>query len=320
VKIHGFPRRVLKGLQQVPLPPNLLQAFLLPLMRPDMVAQTANELSTKPKSRLVTRQHLATRITHWIWAICLFFLLLSGLQIFNAHPGLYIGKEAGFTYSNDVLTIGSDKSGDTPKGITTILGHSFDTTGVLGLSGTGDDVVEAAFPPALTIPSHQDLATGRIVHFFFAWILVVTLLSWLALSLRNRHLKKDILLKTADIKGLPADVVDHVRLRFHHGTRYTPLQKIAYAGVLFVLFPLIILTGFCMSPGIDSVLPWLLDIFGGRQSARTIHFVTMTLLVLFFVIHMVMIVAAGPINELRSIITGRYRIQVPAQGSNAHEK
>jgi thiosulfate reductase cytochrome b subunit len=280
-----------------------------------MVAQGLTPSSPKPKTRLVTRQHLATRITHWIWAICLFFLLLSGLQIFNAHPGLYIGKEAGFTYSNDVLTISSDSSGDTPKGITTVLGHNFDTTGFLGVSGSGDSIVEAAFPPALTIPSQQDLATGRIVHFFFACILVVTLLSWLALSLRNRHLKKDIVPKGADIKGLPADVADHVRFRFHHGTRYTPLQKLAYAGVLFVLFPLIILTGFCMSPGIDSVLPWLVDLFGGRQTARTIHFVTMTLLVLFFVIHMAMILAAGPINELRSIITGRYRIRVPARGN-----
>ena len=285
-----------------------------------MVTQKSLGSPTKPRSRLITRQYLATRITHWIWAICLFFLLLSGLQIFNAHPGLYIGKEAGFTYSNDVLTISSDTSGDTPKGITTILGHAFNTTGVLGISGSGDDLVDSAFPPALTIPSHQDLATGRVVHFLFAWILVATLLTWLVLSLRNRHLKKDILLKRADIAGLPSDIADHARFRFHHTTRYSPLQKIAYAGVLFVLFPLIILTGFCMSPGINSALPWLLDIFGGRQTARTIHFITMSLLVLFFIIHMAMIVAAGPINELRSIITGRYRIAGTKPGSTHNEK
>ncbi len=285
-----------------------------------MVAQESLGSPKKPRSRLIIRQHLATRITHWVWAICLFFLLLSGLQIFNAHPGLYIGKEAGFTYSNDVFTIGSDTSGDPPKGVTTILGHAFDTTGILGISGSGDDVVDAAFPPALTIPSHQDLATGRVVHFFFAWILVATLLTWLVLSLRNRHLKKDILLKGSDITGLPADIADHARFRFHHTTRYSPLQKIAYAGVLFVLFPLIILTGFSMSPGIDSALPWLLDIFGGRQTARTIHFITMSLLVLFFIIHMAMILAAGPINELRSIITGRYRIQASKNGSHRDEK
>lgn len=279
-----------------------------------------DHLSPAPRSRLVMRQHLATRVTHWIWAICLFFLLLSGLQIFNAHPGLYLGKESGFTYANDVLTITADTSGKSPKGVTTILGHAFDTTGLLGVSGAGDNLVQSAFPPALTIPSRQDLATGRIVHFSFAWILVVTLLAWLALSLRNRHLKKDILLKKSDFSGLPADISDHLRFRFHHGTRYTPLQKIAYAGVLFVLFPLIVLTGFCMSPGIDSVLPWLVELFGGRQTARTIHFLTMTLLVLFFIVHMLMILAAGPINELRSIITGRYRIAAKRAGSKSDGK
>jgi thiosulfate reductase cytochrome b subunit len=78
--------------------------------------------------------------------------------------------------------------------------------------------------------------------------------------------------------------------------------------VLFVLFPLIILTGLCMSPGMNAVLPWLPELFGGRQSARTVHFITMALLVAFFVVHMAMIVLAGPLNELRSIITGRYRL------------
>jgi thiosulfate reductase cytochrome b subunit len=77
--------------------------------------------------------------------------------------------------------------------------------------------------------------------------------------------------------------------------------------VFFVLFPLIILTGLTMSPGMDAAWPWLLDIFGGRQTARTIHFIVMVLLVLFFVVHIVMVVLAGPVNELRSMITGWYR-------------
>jgi thiosulfate reductase cytochrome b subunit len=226
---------------------------------------------------------------------------------------LYLGKEAGFTFANDILTITANTSGTTPKGITTILGHDFDTTGFLGLTGSGDDILDAAFPPAVTIPSVHDLATGRIVHFFFAWILVATLLAWLGSSLLNRHLRKDILPRGKDLTGLVADAKDHLLLRFHHGTRYSPLQKMTYAGVLLILFPLIVLTGFCMSPGIDSVLPWLVDLLGGRQTARTIHFFTMTLLVLFFIVHMVMILLAGPINELRSIITGRYRIETNAR-------
>jgi thiosulfate reductase cytochrome b subunit len=97
-------------------------------------------------------------------------------------------------------------------------------------------------------------------------------------------------------------------LKFIHAVRYSPLQKLAYGGVLFVLFPLIILTGLCMSPGMNAVLPWLPEFFGGRQTARTIHFITMALLVAFFFVHIAMIILAGPLNELRSIITGRYRL------------
>ena len=103
-----------------------------------------------------------------------------------------------------------------------------------------------------------------------------------------------------------------------HAVRYSPLQKLAYGGVLFVLFPLIILTGLSMSPGMNAVLPWLPELFGGRQSARTIHFIVMALLVGFFVVHMAMIILAGPLNEIRSIITGRYRLSPVAKKAAPH--
>ena len=86
------------------------------------------------------------------------------------------------------------------------------------------------------------------------------------------------------------------------------LQKFAYLGVLLVLIPLMIATGLTMSPGMDATWPWLLDLFGGRQSARSIHFITAWLLVGFIVVHLLMVVLAGPINEVRSMITGRYRL------------
>jgi thiosulfate reductase cytochrome b subunit len=258
--------------------------------------------------RLVRRQHLSTRVTHWTWALCLFFLLLSGLQIFNAHPALYVGKESGFNYDNSILEIGAAETAGIPRGLTTVFGRTFVTTGFLGLSGSGGNVTSRAFPGWLTIPSYQDLATGRVVHFFFAWILVATLLAWLILSLVNRHLRKDLLPRVRDFTGLPADVGDHLRFRLLHRPRYSPLQKLAYAGVLFIVFPLIIFTGLTMSPGMDAAFPWLLEVFGGRQTARALHFLGMLLLVLFFAVHIAMVVAAGPLNETRSMITGRYRL------------
>ena len=158
-----------------------------------------------------------------------------------------------------------------------------------------------------------------MVHFFFAWILVGTLFIWLVNALFTGHLWRDIILKPRDIRGLPRDIVDHIRLRFTHGRSYTPLQKIAYFGVFVVAFPLIILTGLTMSPGMDAAWPWLLELFGGRQTARTIHFITMLAFVLFFVVHIIMVVLAGPINELRSMITGYYKTNVHGHDSERGE-
>jgi thiosulfate reductase cytochrome b subunit len=146
-----------------------------------------------------------------------------------------------------------------------------------------------------------------VVHFFFGWLLVGTLAVWLAASAWNGHLRA-LVPTLADLRALPRDIADHARLRFHHGRGYGPLQKLAYAGVLFVLFPLLVLTGLTMSPGMNAAFPWLLDLFGGRQTARTLHFAAMLALVLFFLVHMAMILLAGPLNELRSIVTGWYRI------------
>jgi thiosulfate reductase cytochrome b subunit len=266
------------------------------------------------KGPLIYRQSIFTRVTHWVWVVCLFFLLASGLNIFNAHPTLYIGQQSAFPdlqtngqhLDNAWLNIGAIDSDKGPRGQTTLFGRSFDTTGVLGVSGDPANPDFRGFPAVATVPSYYDLGTSRVVHFFFAWILVATLLVWLVASIFNRHVA-DIPPTPRDLMHLPRDILNHLRLRFEHGRKYNVLQKLAYSAVLFVLFPLIILTGLTMSPGMDAILPWLLELFGGRQTARSIHFLAMTGLVLFFIIHIIMVVLAGPINEVRQMITGRYR-------------
>lgn len=276
------------------------------------------ELDPLEKGPLVYRQSAWTRLTHWLWAISLLFLLLSGLQIFNARPQLYIGAESGFIYDNTILRIGAVDSPEGPRGFTEIFGKRFDTTGVFGWSGPPGQERQRAFPSWLTVPSYYDLGTGRVIHFFFAWLLSITLLIWLVASLLNGHFRRDLAPRASDLRKLPRDIADHVRLRFHHTRDYNVLQKLAYAGVLFILMPLMILTGLTMSPSMNSVLPFLPDFFGGRQTARTIHFAVMLLLVAFFFIHMAMILAAGPLNELRSIITGWHRTDPPGPpASNA---
>ena len=281
----------------------------------DATPDAAEELPPQRRKKsgpLVYRQFAWTRITHWIWAISLFFLLLTGLQIFNAHPALYLGDQSGFQFENSVLVIGAEKTEGGNRGYTDVLGAKFDTTGVLGMSGPTERPRYVAFPDWATIPSHHDLATGRVIHFFFAWLLVGTLLAWLIASIVNGHFR-ELVPTFADLKRLPRDIVEHARLKFHHTREYNTLQKFTYAIVIFIFFPLMILTGLAMSPGANALLPFIPDMFGGRQTARTIHFIIMALLVLFFVVHIVMILAAGPINELRSIITGWYRTDPPAK-------
>jgi thiosulfate reductase cytochrome b subunit len=257
--------------------------------------------------RLVYRQDGLTRITHWVWAFAMFFLLLSGLQIFNARPNLYIGQQSGFGFENSILDIYAVNTPSGPQGQTKLLGQTYNTSGWLGMSGSATRPAFTAFPAWATIPSYRDLATGRVVHFFFAWVLVGTVAIWLINALFTGHLWRDIVLKPHDLRALPRDIRDHLRLRFSHGRTYTPLQKLAYFGVFVIAFPLIIATGLTMSPGMDTFAPWLTELFGGRQTARTIHFLTMVAFVLFFLVHIVMVVLAGPINELRSMITGYYR-------------
>src|SRR6185437_1108911 len=106
----------------------------------------------------------------------------------------------------------------------------------------------------------------------------------------------------AEIRG---DIAAHLRLHFHHGTgKYNFLQKLAYGLVLFILLPLMLLTGLAISPGSDAAFPWLIELFGGRQSARSIHFIVAWSLFAFLVIHVVLVLLSGPIRQIGDMITG----------------
>lgn len=233
------------------------------------------------KGALVYRHRLATRIWHWVNAVAIIVMIMSGLGIFNAHPMLYWGQ----------------------------YGANLDTPWL-----TLPD-----FPGWLTIPSQYSLAASRHWHLAFAWVLAFGLLTYFVLSLINRHLQKDLALSRAEVAPahLWDDVKKHARLDFGESVaRYNPLQKITYSLILFIVLPVIILTGLCMSPGFNAVLPWLTDLFGGRASARSIHFICMALISGFIVLHLVLVMLAGPVNEIRSMITGRFRL-TPSKGDAA---
>jgi thiosulfate reductase cytochrome b subunit len=257
----------------------------------------------------IYRHTLLVRVTHWINALCLLLLLMSGLQIFNAHPALYWGIQSAFDRPLLALTA-REGSDDSVKGVTTIFGKSFNTTGVLGASrDENGQLSERGFPSWMTIPSYQDLATGRRWHFFFAWLLVLNGAIYVGNLLLRRHLK-DFLPSAIEWRSIPTSVWQHARLRFPRGEEarhYNVLQKLAYLSVIIAL-PILILAGLTMSPAIDATFPWLLALFGGRQSARTIHFLMATYLVAFVVVHVVMVLVSGFLNNMLSMITGRYSI------------
>ncbi len=268
-----------------------------------------------PVNSLYLRHSLAIRLMHWINVIAFSLLFMSGLQIFNAHPALNWGKSS-YTAQPPVLQMGAlrDTQGRL-VGVTQILGHTFETTGVLGVSTepSGRQAVRA-FPAWITVPGTQWLAMARRWHFFFAWLLVINGVAYLLYALASRHLSRDLKPTRRDWRNLGTSIRDHVRFRHPRGveaTRYNILQKLAYLSVIFVLLPLVVLAGLAMSPGLNALLPGWVDVFGGRQSARTVHFLAAWALVAFVFIHVFEVLISGVWNNLRSMITGRYR--VPAE-------
>ena len=223
----------------------------------------------------ILRHRLAVRVTHWINVLCLSILLMSGLQIFNAHPTLNFGPTTDFARP------------------------------LLSLAPNG-------FPSWATLPEAQDLAVGRRWHFFFAWALVLNGAVYLGdLLLRGRI--RRLWPSAGDLASIPHAIVEHARLRFPRGDdalSYNALQKLAYLAAI-AAFPLLILAGLTMSPAIDAAFPWLLDAFGGRQSARAVHFLLASFLAAFVLVHLAMVVLSGLVNNVVSMITGRYRLEEP---------
>lgn len=221
------------------------------------------------KIRPRAKHNLATRLWHWTNVVALFILFMSGLNIFNAHPRLYWGSYGANT-DPAWLELGR-------------------------------------FPGWITIPGHYSLADGRLWHFFFAWVLAVSLTLFMIISLVNRHVQRDLHIRKREWnpKAIWGDIIAHLKLDFSHGAgKYNFLQKVAYISVIFVMIPLMIFTGLTMSPAMDANWNWLLTVFGGRQSARSIHFIVAWGLVGFFVVHIALVLLSGPIRQLRDMIFG----------------
>ena len=243
----------------------------------DTAVPIAFEQSAAPVAPVhsIFRHRLATRIWHWVNAVALFIMIGSGLTISNAHPRLYWGRY-GANFDHAWLQV-------------------------------------PHWPSWITIPAGYNLAVGRRWHLLFALVLAFGLLLFMVASLVNRHFQRDLRVRPGELAPghLVEDVRDHLAFRFHDRDdpgRYNTLQKLSYVATIFLLIPLMVATGLALSPGWDAGAPWLLDVFGGRQSARSIHFLTCWALIAFIAVHLALVILAGVGNELRSMVTGRWRV------------
>ena len=280
------------------------------------MATAAPPLSNpRPDSRIVLRHHWLVRLTHWLNAIAIIVLLMTGLNIFGAHPRLYWGDAGSVDQRERVwLETGASPPWRNPTGWIEIAGTRFDTTGLIGVSQSPKGTINfVAFPHWATLPSGRDLATARTWHFFFAWVIIVNGLAWLLYGLFSGRLWREILPKRRQLTRahLWHDIVEHLKLNFPKGEAalsYEVLQRFAYAGVTLVLIPTVILTGLAMSPGMDAAWPWLDQLWGGRQSARSVHFLAMIGIAGFLLLHLLLVILSGPIRQIGAMITGRMTI------------
>lgn len=233
--------------------------------------------------RTATWRHpLTARITHWINVAAVVVLLMSGLNILAAHPHLYWGLSSTF----------ADPWLSTPT-----------------------------VPDWLLIPQGRNLAEARNWHFLFAWVFVINGLIYLVWALVSGRFKRRLLPTGRELRGVWPAVKAHARFHFPADDRartYNVIQKLTYVAMVLVVLPLMLVTGLSMSPGFNAVGGVLLEIMGGRQSARTLHFIAAGLIVAFVIVHVGLVIWTGFLNNMRAMITGWFTIQPP--GSTAGPK
>ncbi|HEU4820965.1 MAG TPA: cytochrome b/b6 domain-containing protein [Qipengyuania sp.] len=216
------------------------------------------------------RHAFSTRVWHWLNLICVVILFMSGLTISNAHPWLYWG-EAGFAPEEAWLAV-------------------------------------VRFPDWMTIPGYYSLAMARDWHILLAWPFALLLLFAWATMLANRHFARDIATARREWRwtNVRSDIAAHLKLDFDHGAgKYNFLQKLSYGLVMGVILPGMVLTGIAISPGMGPSFGWLVELLGGRQSARSLHFILAFTLLGFLIVHVALVLLSGPWGQMRAMITGK---------------
>ncbi|HEV1287168.1 MAG TPA: cytochrome b/b6 domain-containing protein [Bryobacteraceae bacterium] len=228
--------------------------------------------SAIPAETTPARHGAMVRVTHWITALCFFALLVSGVELVISHPRFYWG-EAGNVSTPALFHLPIPAS-------------------------------RATVPTGYGYVLPDQNGWSRYLHFQAAWAAVLTGLLYAIWGLFTGHFRKNLF-----PAGLSwSEIANHLRFRRPgeaEAWSYNVVQRITYLFVIFVLGPLVVWTGLAMSPAVASAFPPVVTVFGGQQSARTIHFFITIFLVAFLLVHIVMICLAGFTNRMRAMITGR---------------
>jgi len=230
------------------------------------------------------RHSALVRWTHWITAVSFLALLLSGVEILISHPRFYWG-EAGNSATPALFQIPIPAS---RAGVKTGYGY--------------------------VLPDQN--GWSRYLHFQAAWAGVLAGLLYGIYGFVSGHFRRNLVPRGSDLTpgSIAKAFAERVRwkgLRSSDASTYNVMQRIAYTSVVFVFFPLIVWTGLAMSPAIASAFPSVVTVFGGQQSARTIHFFVTLALVAFFLVHVVMVALSGFKDRMRAMITGRFAEKEP---------
>ena len=241
-------------------------------------ADVPSSVPAVPATTVIPRHSALVRVTHWITTLCFFALLVTGAELVISHPRFYWGE------TGNVLT-------------TPLFKIPIPSSRALVPTGYG-----------YVLPDQN--GWSRYLHFQAAWIVILTGLLYAIYGFFAGHFRKNLLPDRTDLsrRALSTAIASH--LRFERPTEaefwsYNVIQRISYLLVIFVLFPLVIWTGLAMSPAFVSAFPASVNVLGGQQSARTLHFFVSLALVLFLFVHVVMVCVAGFRSRMRAMITGR---------------
>jgi thiosulfate reductase cytochrome b subunit len=240
-----------------------------------------------------TRHHRWVRVAHWIITVSFLLLAFTGFEILMVHPRLYWGE------------VGNDL---TPALFELPISRNYKHDGWEGKTAFFSET-NSPITANRTYDIFNQNGWGRSLHFLSAWFVVATGLVYLLFGIFTGHFKRRLFPERGQftLRLLWQDLKEHFRKQIPHNDQgtYNLLQKYTYLGVVFIVLPLMVLTGLTMAPAIVAAFPFLLDLFGGTQSARTIHFFASITLELFLIVHVVMVIRSGLKQQIKAMTIGK---------------